>query len=83
MKAKMVLTIGYDAFVLDAAKAVAVVELLHDAERYKTEWHAAAGDIPSYQSQHVFDNTDAQTIRLEVLTAAAYALAKLAGESTK
>lgn len=83
MKAKMVLTLGYESFVMDAAKAVAIVELLHDAETYKSEWHGAVGDIPAYQSYHVFANTNTQAIRLEVLTAAAYALAKLAGEPTK
>ena len=83
MKAKIVISLGYRKFVMDADKALKIVDLLHDAEMYESKYHSTVGDTPAYNSHHVYANDEStSTIGIELLPEAMYAVAKLAGKPT-
>ena len=84
MKAKIIISTGYRKFVLDADKALKVVELLHDAELYETKYHSATNGHDSYNSHHVYENDESTSnITIELIPEAMYAVAKLAGRPDK
>ena len=83
MKAKIVISLGYRKFVMDADKALKVVELLHDAEMYESKYHSTVGDIAAHNTTHVYANDEGtSTIGIELIPEAMYALGKLAGKPT-
>ena len=83
MKAKIIVAMGYRKFVMDADRALKVVELLHDAEIYETKYHGAGDGKSPYNTHHVYDNDDGTSnISIELMPEAMYAIAKLAGKPT-
>ena len=77
-KAKIVVTFQtYGGFVLDSDKAVAIMELLRGAERYKQKY--VGGDVGS--TSHIWQfNGNETLVDFTYLTDAQYALAKVAGK---
>ena len=82
MKSKIIISLGYRKFVMDADKALKVIDLLHDAETYESKYHSTVGDVLAYNSHHVYANEEANNIGIELLPEAMYAVAKLAGKPT-
>lgn len=84
MKAKIILAMGYRKFVVDADKALKVVELLHDAELYEIKYHSAVNGRDSYNTHHVYENDDSTSnIGIELMPESMYAVSKLAGKPDK
>lgn len=77
-KAKIVVSFQtYGGFVLDADKAVAIMEMLRGAERYKQKY--VGGDIGS--TSHIWSFNGNETfVDFTYLTDSQYALAKVAGK---
>ena len=81
---KCVVTIGYKNFVLDADKALKVVEMLGDAEVYEEKWHSETKE----NTFHIYTNEGHATsegirMELKMLSNGFYQMAKLAGKPKK
>lgn len=73
---KVVMSFGYNEYVLDLADAVTVMELMTKAEKYKEKWHTGHGS-----TYHVWDNEGNNPITcLKPIGENLYRTAKLAGE---
>ena len=76
-KAKLVVEFPYGGHVLDADKALAVMELLRGAERYRTKY--VGGEVGS--THHIWaHSSDDSVATFKYLTDSQYALAKIAGK---
>ena len=75
-KMKLVVSFNsYGGFVLDADKALAVMELLRGAERYRTKYNG------NNTTHHVWAyEPDTQLVDIAYLSDSQYALAKIAGK---
>jgi len=75
-KAKIVVNFTtYNGFVLDADKAVAIMEMLRGAEQFRSRYSN------NNTTQHIYPfNGDATLVEFKYLTDEQYALAKVAGK---
>jgi hypothetical protein len=79
--AKMVITLGWNKYVVDAKQAVAIAEIMSEAELYETKTNK--GDEGNYVfTHHVYDNPD-ERWTMETLSDNMYRMAKLAGKPEK
>lgn len=81
---------SYVGFVLDADKALQLMELLTHAERYKTKYHSGKTNADgtastAYTTEHAFTPTQSEPIftNIRYLTAEQYAVAKVAGKPSE
>ena len=75
--AKVIIEFGYDkAFVMDADKALTLLDLLKDAEVYKELWR---GQDKGGSTFHIFPQQK-ELCSMKVLSSNMYSLAKLAGK---
>lgn len=78
---KAVIELGYRKYVLDAQKAVAILEILAEAEMYETKWQK---DEDGGTLHYVYPQEQDECIRaFNVLPTALYRMAKLAGKPAK
>jgi hypothetical protein len=77
---KVIMSLGYNDYVLDLADAVTVIEIMAKAERYKAKWRK--GDDTTY---HVWtdDGESVGGMTLKHIGDNLYRTAKLAGEPTE
>ena len=74
---KAVITFGWGSdMVVDADKAVRVLELLQGAEHYTEQWH----DETRSTTFHVFAKGKQEPVTIKILPDALYKMAKLAGK---
>jgi hypothetical protein len=66
--------------VVDADKALALAELIQDAEMYQSKYHSAQDGKPSYNTHHIFPVEPDNGFTMQMLTNEAYNLYKLAGK---
>lgn len=72
---KAIIQIGYTNYVLDTPKALALLELLTDAEVYETKYHV----VEASYTHHIFQRESSyDTYTLKLITKAQYDMAKLA-----
>jgi len=78
---------SYTGIVLDADKAVQLMMLLGEAQRYKTKYHSGKTNedgtrTESYTTEHAYppEGSDQLFTNIRYLTAEQYALAKVAGK---
>ena len=75
--AKVIVEFGYDkAFVMEADKALTLLDLLKDAEVYKEQWR---GQDRGGNTYHIFPQQK-ELCSMKVLSSNMYSLAKLAGK---
>ena len=75
--AKVIVEFGYDkAFVMEADKALTMLDLLKDAEVYKEVWR---GQDKGGSTFHIFPQQK-ELCGMKVLSSNMYSLAKLAGK---
>lgn len=75
--AKVIIEFGYDkAFVMEADKALTLLDLLKDAEVYKEVWR---GQDKGGSTFHIFPQQK-ELCSMKVLSSNMYSLAKLAGK---
>ena len=78
---KAIVRVGYNDFVLDTQKALALLELLAEAEIYEEKWRKAEEGGTTH---HVYpQDTDASIRQLKVVPTAFYHMAKMAGKPEK
>lgn len=81
MSSKAVLQLGYHSYVMDTAKAVAVLDLLGDAEIYEEKWQKKEDGGTAY---FIYPQDAENNItNLKILPPALYRMAKLAGKPQK
>lgn len=75
---KVIMSLGYNEYIIDLADAVTVMEALTKAENYKSRY-AKNGDY----TYHVWTDNE-RPLRMEIkpITESLYRTAKLAGEPT-
>lgn len=75
---KATISIGYRTYVMDAEKALTLLEMLSDAEVYENKWD---GKTTAY---YVYPQDSNDHIReLKIIPDALYRMAKLAGKPVK
>jgi hypothetical protein len=78
---KAIIKVGYSQFVLDTSKALALLELLADAEIYEDKWRNKEDGGTTY---HVYPQDTNDGLReLKVVPMAFYHMAKMAGRPEK
>jgi hypothetical protein len=78
---KCVVEVSYRKYVLDTAKAVALLDILAEAEIYETKWQK---EEDGGTLHYIYPQGTEDHIRtLNVLPAALYKIAKLAGKPDK
>jgi len=89
--AKLVISFcSYRGVVLDADKALAILELIRGAERFESKYHSAkvdgsgSGSGSSSTTMHIYPHDgDEQVMEIKCLTDSQYALAKVSGKPAK
>lgn len=77
---KVIISLGYRNVVLDTEKAVALMEMLQDAEMYESKYHSAADGKPSYNTHHIYPMTQENAFTMQLVTNESYNMYKLAGK---
>ena len=71
---KVIVELGYKSYVMEADKALALMELLQGAERYQSKYHGGGKG----NTHHVYDEEFDMSIKY--MPNKLYAMAKLAGK---
>lgn len=78
---KAIIKVGYSQFVMDTPKALALLELLADAEIYEEKWRTQENGGTTH---HVYPQDTHDGVRqLQVVPTAFYHMAKMAGKPEK
>lgn len=77
---KVIVNLGYRSIVLDAEKAIAIAELMQDAEMYQSKYHSAENGNPSYNTHHIYPIEPDNGFSMQMLTTESYNMYKLAGK---
>jgi hypothetical protein len=77
---KVIISLGYRSVVLDTEKALALVNMLEDAELYESKYHSATDGKPSYNTHHIYPMTQDHSFTMQMVTNESYNLYKLAGK---
>jgi hypothetical protein len=77
---KVILNMGYRQFVLDADKALGLLNLLSNAERYESKYHSAVDDKPSHNTYHVYPINGDEGFTITLLMDDSYNMYKMAGK---
>lgn len=77
---KVIVNLGYRSIVVDIEKAIALAELMQDAEMYQSKYHSAADGNPSYNTYHVYPAEPDSGFTMQMITNESYNLYKLAGK---
>lgn len=75
--AKAIVRIGYKDYVMDAADALKLVEVLSNTERYESKYHP---NTKNY-SYHVYQDDTENVSEIKIITDNHYRVAKAAGKS--
>ena len=76
---KLIVNLGYRQIVLDADKAIALLDLLDGAERYEAKYHSAVNSTPAFNTHHIYPVDPDTGITLTMLSTESYNMYKLAG----
>lgn len=79
--AKMVITLGWQKYVVDAKQAVAIAEMLSTAERYES--CNKKDDEGNYITTHYVYDSEDERWTMEVMSDSLYRMAKIAGKPEK
>lgn len=77
---KVIVNLGYRSIVVDAEKAIAIADLLQDAEMYQSKYHSAENGNPSYQTYHIYPAEPDSGFTMQLISNESYNLYKLAGK---
>lgn len=77
---KVVVNLGYRSIVLDADKAIALAELVADAEMYQSKYHSGENGKPSFNTYHIYPAEPDNGFSMQMLTNESYNMYKLAGK---
>ena len=78
---KAIVRIDYKEYIVDADKAVKLMELLDGAEIYEEKWHKGDENTKSWTTYHVYpDDSDTHTKNLKLINTEAYKIMKMAGK---
>ena len=77
--AKVVITLGWKKYVVDAQQALAVSELLSKAEVYDTKY-VKDGEDKSVAMYYVYPQDEENRWMMEIMPDSIYRMAKLAGK---
>lgn len=77
---KVIMNLGYRSIVVDADKALALVEMLEDTEVYESKYHSAENGKPSYNTHHIYPMTQDHAFSMQLVTNESYQMYKLAGK---
>jgi len=77
---KAIVRVGYEDYVVDADKALAVVEALAGAERYESKYHSALDGVSAHYTHHVYDVEVEKKFDIQVISPKFYLLCKMAGK---
>jgi hypothetical protein len=78
---KAIVRVGYTQFVMDTPKALALLELLADAEIYEEKWRTKEQGGTTH---HMYSQDTNEGIReIKVIPTAFYHMAKMAGKPEK
>lgn len=78
--AKVIMNLGYRSLVVDADKAIAIAELIQDAETYQSKYHSAEDGKPSYNTFHIYPAEPDNGFSMQLITNESYNMYKLAGK---
>jgi hypothetical protein len=77
---KVVVNLGYRSIVLDADKAIALAELVADAEMYQSKYHSKTDTQDSHNTYHIYPAEPDNGFSMQMLTNESYNMYKLAGK---
>ncbi len=77
---KVVMNLGYRSIVVDADKAIAIAELIQDAETYQSKYHSGENGKPSYHTFHIYPVEAENGFTMQLITNEAYNMYKMAGK---
>lgn len=77
---KAIVRVGYEDYIVDADKALAIVEALADAERYDMKYRREEGGVPAHHTHHVYDVDTDKKFDVQVISNKFYLMCKMAGK---
>lgn len=77
---KVIVNLGYRSIVLEAEKALALISMLEDAERYESKYHSGENGKSSFNTYHIYPVDVDNGFHMQMLTNESYNLYKLAGK---
>lgn len=77
---KVIVNLGYRSVVLDADKALKLVQMLDGAEMYESKYHSKTDIQDSHHTYHIYPMTQDNAFTMQLITTESYNLYKLAGK---
>lgn len=78
---KAIIHVGYTQYVLDTQKALAILEILSDAEIYEDKWRKQEEGGTTY---HIYPQEEGSEVKtMKIIPMGFYNMAKLAGRPVK
>lgn len=77
---KVVMNLGYRSIVVDADKALAIADLMQDAETYQSKYHSKTDTQDSHNTYHIYPSEPDNGFSMQLITNEAYNMYKLAGK---
>jgi len=77
---KAIVRVGYEDYIVDADKALVIVEALAGAERYESKYHSALGEVSAHYTHHVYDVDTDKKFDIQVISNKFYLMCKMAGK---
>jgi len=78
---KAIVRVDYREYIIDADKAIKIMELIEGEEVYEEKWHKGDDNTESWYTYHVYpEDTDSRTKSLKLINNEAYKIMKMAGK---
>lgn len=77
---KIVFELNNSKYILDPEDAEKILEMLAKAEIYEQQYHRAENGNPSYYTNHVYEQTETEPVKLTAMSNSLYAMYKMAGK---
>ena len=79
---KMIISVNSKKYIVTAAEAETVLDIVSKSECYSEEWHRAEGGADSYSTYHVWSDGEVRERSLNFLSDGTYLACKLVGKPT-
>jgi len=78
---KAIVRVDYREYIIDADKAIKIMELIEGEEVYEEKWHKGDDNTESWYTYHVYpEDMDSRTKSLKLINNEAYKIMKMAGK---
>jgi len=77
---KAIVRVGFRDYAMDTDKAIQLVEMLSNTERYESKYRQGGDDKKGSYTHHIYTDDEESVANIKIITDDHYRMAKLAGK---